>query len=167
MDQLLYLYEPHTKDLHLTSLVSIVLLLAAIAGVFFNQKRKVPLDRRNFRQLWTLLLSFVALLAFVALVFSFLTNRRIGTIKIFTDRIETNEGSVLARDVGRIYIHVNPPQSALGLPTPGDTTRVLILEEWNGKAHVFSEYNYAIDQMLEEMQRWMARVREENKKQNG
>ncbi len=149
MDQALEVYQPVNSSLHLTTGIAIILVLLSLIGLFWNARRKVPYENRHFRQLWTVLLGFLAMLSAVAAIFSSLTTTRIGPVKFFADRIETVEATIPFSSIQRAYIHLDMPQSNFGNGVAtGDTTEMLIIvERVNQKTHVFSEYNYPVEEL--------------------
>ncbi len=159
METALYVYAADNSALMTTTLISGLLLVLALGGVYWNSRRKVSYEQRNYRQLWGMLLGFMALLSFVALVFSWLTSQRHGEVSVYSDRLETVEATIPAKKIKRAYIFYDVPNSRYGTTAGADTTQLLIIEEYGkmnqGRNHVFSEYNYPVEQMAVEINNWL------------
>lgn len=159
METALHIYGADNSALMTTTVISAVLLVLALAGVYWNSKRSVSYEQRNYRQLWGMLLGFMALLSFVALVFSWLTSQRQGTVEIYSDRLVTVEATIPVKKIKRAYLFNDIPNSRYGNTAGADTTRLLIVEEHGkmnqGRNYVFSEYNYPVEQMVVEINAWL------------
>ena len=155
MDTILHIYEANNQYLDQTTLISLVILVLCLLGLGYNYKRTVARDQRNTQKLISLLLGFVILLACSAAFFSKLTSKRIGPVKVFPNRIESNEGTIQATRIKRAYMHQSTPNSPFQLNTLGDSSLLFIIEEVDGRAHVFPEDNYPVEQMMDDLRPWL------------
>lgn len=163
MDTVLHTYAPTHTYLNNATLAGLAILLIAVAGLWWNYKRTVSPQQRNMRQLIGMLLGFAALIAAATIFFSWLTSERIQDIKVYADRIESNEGTIFAKQIRRIYFEQSVPQAPFKLNALADTTLLLVVENVApGKtAHVFSAENYPIQQMVEDLRPWLLEATKE------
>lgn len=157
MDQIIHTYAPTGSYLSQTMVWSIVILGICLISILFLQRRKRSASSKNMYSLGVMLLGFISLLAATSAFFSWLTNERIGEVIVYQDRIETNEGTILASEIKRAYLHQSTPNTPFKLNALGDTTLLLIFE-MSGKVEkdfVFSEENYPIKKMMEELRPWL------------
>lgn len=163
MDTVLHTYAPAHAYLDQTTLLALLILLIALGGLWWNYRRKVAPAQRNMRQLIGMLLGFVVLIAAATSFFSWLTSERIQPIKVYADRIESNEGTIFAKQIKRIYFEQSIPQAPFKLNALADTTLLLVVENVEGgkTAHVFSEENYPIQQMVKDLRPWLLNATKE------
>ena len=163
LDQLYKIYESNNHYLDSTMIWSLVLIGIAALAIWFNQKRKVGLDQKNMQNLISMLLGFVILLSLCALIFSKLTSERIGPVRVFPDRIVTNEGVIQASRIKKAYLQESVPNTPFQLNALRDSSLLFIIEEVDGTSHVFTEDNYPIRQMMEDLRPWLLEATQKEK----
>lgn len=151
MNEALYTFEPVHQGDQATLLLSAVIALGALAGTIFLLRKPSEREQRNRRMLGAMLLFFVFLIAGSTAFFSNLFMRKLGPVTLYENSMETPYGTVAYPDIRNAYIHVDKQPSIVNPNITRRSTRMLIIEERNDKAHVLPEDNYPIEEILARM----------------
>lgn len=151
MNTVLHTYIPDSSYFNQTTWWCLGIVAFCAIAFFFNIRRK----QSNTKNLISMLLGFIGLIAIGSSVFSFLTSKRIGQVRVYEDRIETSEGTINAKQIKKAYIHESTPSTPFKLNELGEEALLLLIEEKDGQVHVFSEQNYDIQQMLKDLRPWL------------
>ena len=145
MEDLIAVFEPNRSGNNILTLVCIVLAVLALGFLVYNQRRTVSPEKRSMAQLFSLLAGFVILIAIGTGIFSFWAGQKSIPVKVSTNAIETLYGKTNLDDINQLYIHYDQKLSPISGKLQGDSTRLLMIIENDGKTHVLSEENYPID----------------------
>lgn len=151
MNEPLYTFDPtHAQD-ELTLYLSLFIgLLALVVAILLLRRRSAP-EQRNRRLLGAMLAFFIFLIAAGTAFFSGLFMRKIGPVHMYESKMETSYGEVAYPDIRNAYIHVDKQPSMINPNITRRSTRMLVIEEKDGRTHVLPEENYPIEQILGRM----------------
>ncbi len=149
MDEPIHTFLPdHSSDMT-TFWITAVIALAALGGLTALLRRPGRGERRNYRLLFAMLLFFAFLLAAGAAVFSWMTVRKTGPVYIYADAIETPYGRADFADIRDAGIKTEKEASLINPNIVTGQTRLLIIEEKEGKTHILAEENYKISPIMD------------------
>lgn len=148
MEEALYTFTADHRATTQTALIAIIIALGALAGMAALLKKKAEGRQRNQNMLAAMLLFFVFLIGGGAAFFSWLKIRKTGPVAIYEDAVETPYGKAAFRTMKDAYIHADNEPSLIDPARAVRTTRMLVIEEKNGKTHVLSEQDYPINEIL-------------------
>lgn len=151
MNEALYTFEPVHQGDQVTLLLAAVIALGALAGTIFLLRKPAASGQRNYQILGAMLLFFVFLIAASTAFFSGLFMRKMGPVTLYKNSMETPYGVIAYPDISNAYIYVDKQPSIVNPNITRRSSRMLIIEEKNDKAHVFPEANYPIEEMLARM----------------
>lgn len=148
-------FSPTHSNVNSTVIISIILLIAALIFLYFNQRRKVRAQFRNHRQLYSLLALLVAFTALLTAVFQWYINSRLESLVVYQDRLEWPERPVPWNEIKSVYFYDNSSTGRAGssdrpiveIENLRKKNQLLIIEEYSGKTHVFAQKDYAIIEM--------------------
>lgn len=115
------------------SLAAVVVVLALVVFWWCHRKQK-PLGK--------MLAFFVGIIALATTVLGFWHWQRMIPVRILNEQLVSPYGKVALSDIRYAKIDVFREYAPLGLR---DRSRMLYIEEANGKIHAFSELDYPID----------------------
>lgn len=151
MKELLYTIEPQAGGGGTTIIIALIAALGGLAGMLALLRRPGTGGQRNQRLVGAMLLFFAFIIGGSTAFFSWLDLRRTGPVFIYRDAVETPFGKAAFRDISRVYIHLDQQPSRINPNQPRQQTRLLVIEERQGKTHVFSEERYDIAAMMERL----------------
>lgn len=152
MDEALYTFKPDLSDTTMTLWLSLFVAIAAMGGAVALYRSKSAARDRNYRMLGAMLLFFVFLIALSTAVFSFWTTRKIDTVYIYENAIETPYGRVEFSNLKDAKIQTQQQPSLINPSITRSSGRVLIIEEKDGKRHLLAEENYEIQEIMRRLQ---------------
>lgn len=135
----------------LSLLLALIIAGGALLATVVLLRRKTTRDNRTRTLLLAMLFFFAFLIASSTAFFSWLSARRTGPVMIYAEAIETPYGRVSFDNIRNASIEEEKERSLINQNIIKKTTRLLVIEEKNGKAHVLSEQNYPIQQILGEL----------------
>lgn len=148
METPLHTFVPYDLSLPTSVWLSLVVMLVAALGTAYFLRPSPDRSQRNMRMLGAMLLFFVAIMALGTGFFSFWNSRRtLAPVTLFTDRIESGYGVSKIKDLRSAYMKV---EDRLALfPTVENTKKdtFLIVEQKDGRSHVFSSQEYPVKKM--------------------
>lgn len=150
-------YLPLENGAYTTFYLLLLLSVAALAGAIWMLKKKGPRDNYNQRMLIAMLLFFAALIGGSTTFFSGMKLRKTGPVHFYESSLETPYGKVEYASIKDARIMADKTTSFINPNQSTRTTRLLMIEEKTGKAHVLSEEDYDIQIIFRELQ---AKVRE-------
>ena len=95
-----------------------------------------------------MLLFFLFLIAAGTAFFSAWNRIRLGPVNIYTSSIETPYGTIQFDEIRNAKIESNQQPSMINPQLNRRTVKLLIIEERSGKAHIFSEKDYRVQEIL-------------------
>ena len=153
MEDILYTIEPNSSGDRLTIIVALLAALGALAGMFALLRTPSTGDQRNRRMLGAMLLFFVVLIASGTSFFSWLKTRKVSTITIYNDAVETPYGKVAFRNIKNASIETDRQPSFVNPSRATRQTKLLLIEEMDGKAHVMSEKDYDLQNIMSKLKK--------------
>lgn len=148
MEQTIATFQADNSGDQTILLIALLTALFALAGMILLLRRKNGgLDRNR-----TLLLAMLAFFAFIIALgtafFSWWSARKTGPVTVFTDAIETPYGRAGFADIQNAYLKKESQSSLINPKLVTGSVRLLIIEEKDGHAHVLSEQNYPVEQVM-------------------
>ena len=128
----------------------IAFILGGVATVYLL-RQKGPRETYNRRMLTAMLVFFLAMLGAGTGLFSYLSMQKMSTVEIFSDRLVTGYGEVALTDIKNAKIETAGRSSLVDPGRFSYETKLLIIEEQNGKAHVLPDEIYNIQAILDAM----------------
>ena len=98
-----------------------------------------------------MLLFFVGMIAVGTSFFTYWTQKKTGPVLIYADAVETSYGKSYFRDVKNASITVAGNKSLVNPNQQRGATRLLLIEQHDGKVHVLSEDDYKIEAILNKL----------------
>lgn len=156
MTDALHTFTPDTGDLQFTLWTGLLIAVAGLGGCLWLLRNPGGRENRNYRMLGAMLLFFCFLIGGAMAIFSWWTSRKIGPVHIYADRIETPYGSATFDRIRDASIETERERSFVNPNITTRSYRLLIIEETDGKVHVFSEDNYDLTGIMEKLKRTIA-----------
>lgn len=160
MEEALYTFSADNSGTAQTAWIAAAIALGALAGMLALLRKKAEGRRRNQNMLAAMLLFFAALIGGGAAFFSWLKIRKTGPVTLYQDAIETPYGKASFGAIKDAYIHADREPSLIDPARAVRTTKMLVIEEKNGKTHVMSEEDYPINEILSALKRSFAEWRQ-------
>lgn len=153
----LHVFEPTYSGIPFDFAIALAVGICAGIGGYFVYHKEGEGTERTRQQLGSMLLFFVALMSFATAFFSFWNSRRIGTLKIYTDRVESGFGTSTFKEIKGAYLKIEDRNTLF--PTPQNTSKdtFLIIEEKSGRSHVFGNDSYDVLTMVKAVRATMER----------
>lgn len=148
MDEAIFTFLPEQGTDRITLWIALGAVLIASAGVWALLKQRGSRETHNRRMLLAMLLFFAAIIAASTAFFTWQNMRRTGPFYIFADRIETSHGATPFSEIKKMHVELDQRRSLVNPGIVTGQTRLLVIEEKNGRVYVFSEENYDIDRIL-------------------
>jgi len=146
MDNSIATFPAHHAENEASFWLALLVGICALVGMLFLLKKKT--GSHNYNMLGAMLLFFVCTISAGTVFFSWLTMRKIGPVSIDASSITTPYGKLPFDRISNIYIKEEQQKSLLQPEGGGQSTRLLVLESKDGKAHVLSAQNYNIQAIL-------------------
>lgn len=153
MEEVLYTFAPDNGPTAQTAWAAVGIALGALAGMGAMLKKKAEGRQRNQNLLAAMLLFFVALIGSGTAFFSWLKIHKTGPVVVYQDAIETPFGKAAFSNIKDAYVQASQQPSLIDPGRSVRTTELLVVEEKNGKAHVMSEEDYPIKDILPALRR--------------
>ncbi|MEN0003968.1 MAG: hypothetical protein AAF798_07490 [Bacteroidota bacterium] len=144
MGTVIEIFEPTNQEPLYAFWTALVVAGACIAGLVYMLRATMERIGRNRQLLIAMLLFFGAMLAGGSAFLSWLTSDKVGTVTLYKQGVSTPYGSVRYESIIRTGISLNKQNTLF----QAADKKLLIIEERSGKAHVLSEANYPIEQLL-------------------
>ncbi|MCO6493379.1 MAG: hypothetical protein J5I98_33470 [Phaeodactylibacter sp.] len=160
MEEALFTFSPHNTATAQAAWVSGAAALGALAGMAAMLGKKAQGRRRHQNTLVAMLLFFAFLISGSAAFFSWWKIRKTGPVVIYADAVETPFGKAPFEAIKDAYIHADSQPSVVNPGRAVRTTRIMVIEERNGKAHAMSEEDYPIEEMLPALRNTFSRWRQ-------
>jgi len=148
MGNTLFTYEPLKSGLDSYFYLALALAFGLLLLALYLQNKEVKYEQRNMRNLVVMMCLFGVMMSTGVIVFSWFNNNRIGTVKVYEKGIDTSTKQVLYKDISRIYLEEIPQSSHISPQIIIDTAMMLVVEEMNGKTHLFTDEFYPIKEMV-------------------
>ena len=148
MEEILYRFEPIHTNSSITLWISLLFGLFAwgICALLLAKKEEGQNRQRNI--IIAMLLFFVGMIGLGTAFFTYWTQQKTGPVVIYNDAIETVYGRVSFSQIKNSNIIAAGNRSIINPDLQKNTSRMLLIEENSGKAHVLSEDNYDIQAIL-------------------
>ena len=150
------IFEPINSSFWSTTFLSLLTFLIAAIGIyFFTITKKVT---KHYRNIFSLLCFFAAMMALGSAIFSWFHGERIGQIKITEKEVQTAYGVLPFSNIKEVLIKKENKSASLLVPTvTGEYDNYLILITKENDYLYFSEVNYPIKEIISPLRkRWMA-----------
>lgn len=154
MNEIIATFEP-TSTTQATLWLGGAVALLALGALLAILAGKLEVADRNRRLLLAMLLFFTVLIAGGTAFFSWLTSYRIDTVTLYSRGLTTPYGTVAYEDIRDAYIRKEEQRSFVNPDIVRSSTRLLIIEERDGKTHVLSEENYALEPIFSTLRQQM------------
>lgn len=151
MEEILIRFDPLENSSTMAVWAGVLVGIAgfALATWLFLKKEEGKNRQRNI--IIAMLLFFVGMIAVGTSFFTYWTQKKTGPVLIFADAVETSYGKSYFRDVKNASITVAGHKSLVNPNQQRGATRLLLIEEHEGKVHVLSEDNYKIEAILNKL----------------
>jgi hypothetical protein len=157
MEELLHTIEPSGSSELSTILIAIFVALGAAAATFALLRTSATGGQRSRILAGAMLLFFLFLISSSTAFFSWLKMQKVGPVKIYRHAVETPYGKAAFQDIKNIYIHLDQQPSRINPNQARRQTRLLVIEERQGKAHLLSEEDYDIMEVMAKLKKAMGR----------
>ena len=98
-----------------------------------------------------MLFFFLSMIALGTSFFTFWTQQKTGPVLIYADAVESSFGKTYFKDLKDASITVAGSKSLVNPNQQRNATRLLLIEQYDGKVHVLSEENYHIETILNKL----------------
>lgn len=163
MGELLFSFEAEAEN-QLTFYLALFISIGGLLGTVLLLRQKVERTKRNQNLLLAMLLFFVFMIAGGTAFFTWLTNKKLDPVLLYTDSIKTPYGLAKFEMINKINQYEDKQTSPLNPSIVKERTTILLIEEINGKTHALSAKNYEINKIYGELKRsmdeWKARNNE-------
>ncbi len=151
MEEILIRFDPieNSSEIAVWAGVAVGIIGFALSVWLFLRKEEGKDRQRNI--ILAMLLFFLGMIALGTSFFTFWTQKKTGPVIIYVDAIETTYGKSFFRDIKNASITVAGNKSLVNPNQQRGATRLLLIEEHEGKAHVLSEENYKIEAILNKL----------------
>ncbi len=151
MENILYTIEPEASGSGATIALSLLVSLAALAGLAALLRKPASGEQYNRKMLAAMLLFFTVLIGSGTAFFSWLKSRKTSDIIIYTDAVETPYGRAEFGNIKNAAIELDKQPSFVNPGRAVRQTRLLVIEEKNGKAHIMSEKDYDLQELMDKL----------------
>lgn len=151
MEEILVRFEPIQDSSNISMWIGVLVGLGGIGlcAWLFLKKEEGLNRQRNI--ILAMLFFFVGMIAFGTSFFTFWTQQKTGSVIIYANAVETTFGKTKFQDLKNASITVAGNKSLVNPNQQRNTTRLLLIEEHDGKAHILSEDNYQIEAILNKL----------------
>jgi hypothetical protein len=146
MDKPLFTFEPYKQSLDVWTIALMGAVAACLVFIYFYLP-KIKLDKTR-RNIISMLLSFLAVIAGGFVVLRLVSKVKLTTVEVYNNHIKTPYGDVRLQDIHDYYIKIENKYKPLNPNVITDSTRYFFIIEKNSKTHVLSEGDYLIDSIL-------------------
>jgi len=163
MEEILKRFEPvygNSSFMLWGTIVAGLLFFGLCAWLLFKKEEG---QKRQLNIILAMLFFFFGMISLGTSFFTFWTQQKTGPVIVFTDAVETVYGRVSFDQLKNASITTMGNQSRINPQQQRGGSRLLLLEEDNGKAHVLSEDNYDIQQIYNAIKSAVKKWEEENK----
>ncbi|MFK7937552.1 MAG: hypothetical protein AB8G22_28810 [Saprospiraceae bacterium] len=144
----LHTFVPYDLALPASVWLSILIALAAAGAVFYFLRPSKERSQRNTRTLVAMLFFFMAMMAAGTGFFSFWNSRRtLAPVLIFEDRMESGYGTSQLKNIKIAYLKTEDQNTLFPTPQNAKTDTFLLVEQRDGRTHVFSHHAYPVKEM--------------------
>lgn len=162
MDPTITVFQPDNTADQWTLWIALCVALAGLAGMILLLRRPAAGIPRRYGLLGAMLLFFVFLIASATAFFSFWSARKTGPVRLYADAIETPYGRAAFADIRNAYIEEEKEKSFINPNIVTGSVKLLIIEEYDGKAHVLSEEHYPLPRIMDSLREAIGKWREAN-----
>ena len=148
MEEALYTFAPDNSLAVQTAWAAVIIALGALAGTAILLKKKAGGLSHNQNMLAAMLLFFVMMISAGTAFFSWLKVRKTGPVAVYKDAVETPYGKAAFSNFKDAYIYADNQPSLVSPGRSVRTTKILVIEERDGKTHVMSKEDYPVQEML-------------------
>jgi len=152
LDTKVYAFEPVNSSNSTLAIFCAVLAICAIALlIYYNRKQaekastEVTENQKRLKPLLSLGLFFVFLISSTTAFFSWWATKKVSSVKVTTEYIETAYGKTNWENIQRIYVHEDQKVAPFSGKSVGEVTKILMIIELDGKTHALSELDYDLN----------------------
>ncbi|MBX2875990.1 MAG: hypothetical protein KTR30_27970 [Saprospiraceae bacterium] len=151
MEEILIRFDPleSSSGIAVWAGVLVSVIAFGLCTWLFLKKEEGKNRQRNI--IIAMLLFFLGMIAAGTSFFTFWTYQKTGPVLIYADAVETTYGKSYFRDIKNASITVAGNKSLVNPNQQRGVTRLLLIEQHDGKAHVLSEENYKIEAILNKL----------------
>ncbi len=144
MEEALYIYEPNTSELSLYTILGFAAFVLCSLLFYYSLK--------HHKQLLLLFSGFLGVIGLGVGIFSIINQQKLPNIEIYQEGLSTPQGKVSFDDIRKIELKEDKQHSKYPIHRGGemitiDTIRMILVEEYSGKAHVMTEFNYPLQEI--------------------
>lgn len=151
MEEILIRFDPLANNSGIAVWAGAIVSLVGFALAAWLFVKKEEGKDRQHNIIIAMLLFFLGMIAAGTSFFTFWTQQKTGPVIIYADAIETTYGKSSFRDIKNASITVAGNKSLVNPNQQRGATRLLLIEQHDGKAHVLSEENYKIEAILNKL----------------
>lgn len=160
MTEILYTFEANTSELNYYMILGLIAFFICALLFFYSIKKHKPL-----------LMMFSGFLGIIGLgvsVLTYVNQTKLPTIQLFENGMTTPQGQVHFDNIRKIELkelkeHSKYPIHKDGQMITLDTSRLILIEEYSGKAHVMSEVNYPLTEIFGQLSVLVKNYQDKNK----
>lgn len=151
MEEILVRFEPIQDSSGATLWIGLGagLLGMGLCAWLFLKKEEGASRQRNL--ILAMLFFFLGMISFGTSFFTYWTQQKTGPVFIYADGIKTSFGKTPFAELKNASITVAGNKSLINPNQQRNGTRLLLIEQHDGKAHVLSEDNYPIEAILNKL----------------
>lgn len=162
MTEILYSFEPNTSDLHFYMILGIISFLVCAALFYYSLKKN--------KQLLLMFSGFIGCIALGVAIFSKINQNKLPKVQLYENGLVTPQGKVNFDDIRKIEMKEIEEHSKFPIQKGGkmiaiDTVKLILIEEYSGKAHVLAKANYPVDEIFGKLSILVENYREKNEKE--
>jgi len=151
MTDLIKSYEPAHSEDQLYLWLGILVGLVAWGGVIFVIRKKFAYEEQNKKWLIALLLFILALLASGTALFSWLSQEKVGSVRIYADRLEIGKTEIDFERIKKINMQKEKETSFVNPNIVKEEYNLLFIEDLDGHLYVVSEQSYPVREIMNEL----------------
>lgn len=141
MNEAIYSFEPNVSELNSYMIIGIILFIICAGLFFFSLKKN--------KQLLLLFSGFIGITALGIGIFSYVNQTKLPVVQLYENGLITPHGKVNFDQIKKIEL--TDIEKNTIFPSEGDTSKLIIIEEYSKKVHVLAEDNYPLAEIFEKL----------------
>jgi len=134
MNEAIYSFEPNVSELSNYMVLGFILFIIC-AGLFYYSLKK-------HKKLLLLFSGFIGVTALGIGIFSYINQTKLPIVQLYENGLSTPQGKVTFDQIRKIEL--TDIEKNTIFPSEGDTSKLIIIEEYSKKVHVLAEDNYPL-----------------------
>ena len=153
MNELIKAYKPIDSEDQLYLWLGAMVAVAAFGLMAFVIRKEFPYEEQSKKWLIALLLFIVGLLATGTAFFSWLSQQKVGSVKIYSDHLELGRTTIPFEEIKVLNIKKEEEKSFVNPNIVRKEYNLLFIENLKGQLFVISERSYPVKEILQEVRK--------------